>query len=112
MKVAISLDANAGWESPVSFRFARAPFFAIVEIKNNKATNLQIIPNPNAMGRGGVGPAVANWLASMGVTMAIGPRAGPNAMMAMNSLGIQFRSVPPGVPLRQALASAGFSCGE
>jgi len=33
-------------------------------------------------------------------------------MMAMNSLGIQFRSVPPGVPLRQALASAGFSCGE
>ncbi len=110
MKVAVSLDANMGWESPISYRFARAPFFAIVEIENNKVKSLQIIPNPHAMGRGGVGPAVANWLASMGVSIVLGPRAGPNAMMAMNALGIQFRSVSPGIPLRQALESVGFTC--
>ncbi|MEX0568663.1 MAG: NifB/NifX family molybdenum-iron cluster-binding protein [Candidatus Njordarchaeota archaeon] len=111
MRIAISVDNNLGENSPVAYRFARAPFFAIVDVENGQIKNIQIIQNPNVMARGGAGPAVAQWLASMGVNVVIASRIGPNAAMALSSMGIQMRSSTPGTPVRQALIMHGFIGG-
>lgn len=111
VRIAISVDNNLGINSPVAYRFARAPFFAIVDVENGQIKNIQIIQNSNAMARGGAGPAVAQWLASMGVNAVIASRIGPNAAMALSSLGIQMRSSAPGTPVRQALIMHGFVGG-
>lgn len=110
MKVAVAIEMNNGWNSPVAYRFARAPFFAIIDY-STPTPNLQIIQNPHAFGRGGIGPMVAQWLASMGVNLVIVPTVGPNASAALASFGIQVRIVPPGTSLRDALISQGFSAG-
>jgi len=108
VKVAISLEMNRGWDSPVAYRFARAPFFAIVDTDTG---DLQIFPNQYGGGRGGVGPLVAQWLANLGVQVVIAPHVGPNASAALASFGIQIKISPPGTPLRQALAMHGFAGG-
>lgn len=106
MKVAVAIEMNNGWNSPVAYRFARAPFFAIIDYSTS---TLQIVQNQHAFGRGGIGPLVAQWLANMGVNVVIAPQVGPNASAALASFGIQVRIVPPGTPLREALISQGFS---
>lgn len=108
MKIAVAVDANMGMNSPVAFRFARAPFFAIVEVNNGNIVNINIVQNPNAFVRGGAGPATAQWLASMGVNAVIGPRVGPNASGALAALGIQVYVAPPGIPLVEALRMNGL----
>ncbi len=110
MRVAVAIEMNNGWNSPIAYRFARAPFFAIIDY-NGPTPTLQIIQNPHAFGRGGIGPLVAQWLASMGVNVVIGPQVGPNASAALASFGIQVRLAPPGTPLRDALISQGFATG-
>ncbi len=104
MKVAVAIEFNNGENSPVASRFARAPFFAIVDVENKQIRSLNIVNNPHAFGRGGVGVAVAQWLASMGVQVAIGPSFGPNATYALQSLGIRIVMVPPGTPLKVAVS--------
>lgn len=108
MRIAIPVDNNMGLNSPIAYRFARAPFFAIVDVENGQIKNIQIIQNPNAMARGGAGPATAQWLASMNVNTVIASRIGPNAAMALSSLGIQTLSSSPGTTVREALIMHGF----
>jgi len=110
VKIAVPIDSNNGWDSPLAYRFARAPFIAIIDISNSGA-NLQILPNQYAMGRGGVGPAVVQWLASMGVNIVIASSIGPNASAALSGFNIRVLNAPPGTPLRQVLAMHGFSGG-
>lgn len=101
--IAVPLDNNNGLDSTVAFRFARAPFFAIIEYENKTIGNISIYNNPHMGGRGGVGIATSQWLASMGVQVVLTPQVGPNAMSALQSFGIQIISVQPGIPLKQAL---------
>ncbi|MGQ4891057.1 MAG: NifB/NifX family molybdenum-iron cluster-binding protein [Candidatus Njordarchaeia archaeon] len=110
VKVAVAIESNQGMNSPVAYRFARAPYFAIVEI-NDKGMNMQIVQNPHVYGRG-VGPLVAQWLASQGVNVVIAPSVGPNAASALSSFGIQVKTSPPGVPLTQALTMHGYTGGQ
>ena len=110
VKVAVARESNQGMNSPVAYRFARAPLFAIVEI-NEKGMNMQIVQNPHAYGRG-IGPLVAQWLASQGVNIVIAPSVGPNASAALSSFGIQIKMAPPGTPLTQALSMHGYTGGQ
>ncbi len=109
MKIAVALENNNGLDSIVAYRFARAPFFAIIEVENGKVKKLEIIPNSYGGGARGVGPAVANWLANMGVKIAVGPHIGPNAAMALRSLGVEFRQVSSGTRLVEVIRILGFS---
>lgn len=111
VKIAVAIEYNNGWDSPVAYRFARAPFFAIIDTSAPGSMNLQIVPNPHGAGARGVGPLVAQWLAGMGIQVVIAPHVGPNAAAALSSFGIQVRISPPGTPLRQALAMHGFAGG-
>ena len=108
MRIAIPVDSNMGENSPVGYRFARAPFFAIVDVENGRIVRINIIQNPNAMVRGGAGPAASQWLASQGVNIVLAPNIGPNASAALNAMGIRILTVPAGTPLIQALRMAGL----
>ena len=108
VRIAVPLDNNNGLDSIVSFRLGRAPFFAIVDLEGGEIRNLNIYANPNAGGMRGVGIATAQWLASMGVRIVLASKVGPNAMQALQALGIQIMNVAPGIPLRQALSSYSF----
>ena len=82
MRVAVAIEFSNGWDSPVSFRFGRAPFFAIVDLSRTPPA-LQIIPNPHINTPRGVGPLVVQWLVNQGVNVVIASRIGPNAMMVL-----------------------------
>jgi len=107
MKIAVAVETNNSWDSIVSPRFGRAPFFAIIDLSTNPP-NLQIMPNPHIHMVGGLGPTVVQWLVSMGVKAIIVSRVGPHAMMALQAMGVEVKIVPPGIPLRQALSMSGY----
>ncbi len=46
MKIAVSAETNQGTESQVAHHFGRCPFFALVEIENEKIQAVEIIENP------------------------------------------------------------------
>ena len=109
MRIAVAIGNNNGWNSIVAYRFARAPFFAIIDVENGKVVKFEIIPNQYGAGARGVGPAVANWLANLGVNIVVGPHIGPNAAMALRGLGIEFRQINAGTLLRDVIRILGFS---
>ena len=46
MRIAVSADTNQGLESQVAHHFGRCPFFALVEVEDNKIQSSSVIDNP------------------------------------------------------------------
>jgi len=46
MRIAVSADTNQGLESQVAHHFGRCPFFALVEVEDNKIKSVSVIDNP------------------------------------------------------------------
>jgi predicted Fe-Mo cluster-binding NifX family protein len=46
MRIAISLQTNAGLDSVVANHFGRCPFFALVDMEDNEVQGIEIIANP------------------------------------------------------------------
>jgi len=109
VKVAAPVDVPQGINSPISYVFARAPYFALVDVRGGKVVNVQVLPNQYAMGGGGVGIAVAQWLLSMGVTVVVGPPLGPKASALLQQAGVRMVPAQPGTPLGEALKTAGIA---
>ena len=108
IRVAASVDENAGLNSRISAMFARAMYIAIVDVANGKVVNTNIVPNPAANAMGGAGMMIAQWLISNGVRIVIGPSFGPNASGALSQSGITSYTIQPGVPLIEALRQLGI----
>ncbi len=100
MRIAVPTDDPNGVDALVSANFARAPFITVVDTDSLTATSH---PNPYAQGGGGVGPMVAQWVASLGVNAVAAPSVGPNALGALTSMGIAVYSCPPGVRVRDVV---------
>ncbi|MDK2383923.1 MAG: NifB/NifX family molybdenum-iron cluster-binding protein [Candidatus Korarchaeota archaeon] len=100
MMVAIPTDDPNGLDASVSVNFARAPFITVVDTDSLSARSY---PNQYAQGGGGIGPAVAQWIASLGVSAVIAPSVGPNALGALTSAGISVYSCPPGLRVRDVI---------
>ncbi len=100
MIVAVPTDDPNGLDALVSANFARAPFITIVDTETLSARSH---PNQYAQGGGGIGPAVAQWIAGLGVNAVIAPSVGPNALGTLTSAGISVYSCPPGVRVRDAI---------
>ena len=94
-----TLDGNAGLSSPISYRFARAPFISVIDYLDGKILDLKIIPNSLASGGGGVGIALAQWILSIGANAVLGSRFGPNLIMVLRQGNINPVIVGPGIPL-------------
>jgi len=46
MRIAVSAETNQGLESLVAHHFGRCPFFALVEVENEKIQSVSLIENP------------------------------------------------------------------
>lgn len=46
MRIAVSADTNQGLESQVAHHFGRCPFFALVEVEDNKIQSVSVVDNP------------------------------------------------------------------
>ena len=80
MRIAISTDSGY-----VSEHFGRSPEFTIVEIKNKKAINKEVIPNP-----GHTTGFLPKFLKEKGVSCVIAGGAGFRAQQFFNEYGIKL----------------------
>jgi len=108
LRVAASVDENAGVQSRISPRFARSLYIAVVDISDGKVVNVNIVPNPARNAMGGAGMMVAQWLISSGVKIVIGPAFGPNASGVLSRAGVEVYTIQPGTPLIDALRQLGL----
>ena len=85
MKIGIA-STGSDLNSQVDIRFARAPYFLIVD---SETKEFESVKNPYVVGRG-VGYATAELLANKGVNAVIAGSVGPNAYNVLTRLGIKM----------------------
>ena len=96
MKIALSSEGQT-LESPVAERFARCPFFLLVD---EEGSLLEALTNQATQAAHGAGGMAVQLLASKGVSALIAPRLGPNAVAALKAAGIR------------AFEASGMTCEE
>ncbi|MGB9709670.1 NifB/NifX family molybdenum-iron cluster-binding protein [Infirmifilum uzonense] len=103
MKVAIATK-RGGLDDEIADRFGRAPTFTIVEIDdtNHEIKRTYVVENPGSIAGSGAGIKAVQKLIEEGVSIAIGPNPGPNALVALESSGIRVYSYV-GLKAREAL---------
>jgi len=103
MKILISTQGNNGLEDTVSFVFARAPYFTIVEVESGNIKNVEVIENQFASGFSGVGVQASQFAIDKGVDVVMTGNVGPNAMMVLQQAGIKVLTGYGGVRVKEAL---------
>ncbi len=89
MKVAIPSEKSE-MGSTISPIFGRCPYFMIVEIEAGKIVKSEAIPNPGTTQPGGAGMAAAQELSKQGAETLIATTVGPNAAIALESIGMEI----------------------
>ena len=92
IRVAIPVEGGEGLEARLSDRFGRAPYFLILDVEPGeecRVVSSKVVENPGARSGSGAGVKAAQLLADNGVRVYIGPSPGPNAMAALEALGIR-----------------------
>ncbi len=84
MKIAFA-STGQDLNSQVDIRFARAPYFLIVD---SETRNYEAIPNPYITGRG-VGYAASELISNKGASAVVAGSFGPNAFAVLKQLGIK-----------------------
>ena len=82
MKIAISLEENAGLESAASVIFGRCPFFMIVDAETMA---FEILENPARQASGGAGIQAAQWVLDQGASTVISGNLGPKAFDVLSA---------------------------
>ena len=96
---------KGGLDDRVYERLGRAPTFTIVEVdtETGEILGARVIENPGYRAASGAGVKAVQALAEAGAQVYAGPSPGPNAMAALQYLGIRVLSAPVGAPLREAV---------
>ena len=102
VKVGLAVEDDSGLSSRVSSRFGRAPYLAIVELDDGEVASVRVVENPGASARSGAGIKAVQRLLEEGVKLAVAGAFGPNAMMALEELGVQTVELA-GVTVEEAL---------
>ncbi len=100
MKVAFAVDENRGLDSLISHRFGRAEYFVIVDTDTN---SYKVVRNPGAEARSGAAIKAIQLLIKEGVRKVYAGSFGPNAMTALEEMGIEYVQLS-GVPVKEALS--------
>ncbi|HKM41302.1 MAG TPA: NifB/NifX family molybdenum-iron cluster-binding protein [Methanocorpusculum sp.] len=98
--VGITLSGD-NQDALTDMRFGRSPYFAIVNFVDKTTA---ILKNPYTEGESGVGPKVAQFLASQGVSVILTGKSGVNASAALKAGGIMAYEIPEAMKLTEALA--------
>jgi predicted Fe-Mo cluster-binding NifX family protein len=106
MKICITAQ-QPDLDGPMEMRFARAPYFILVDDETNE---WKAVENELAQGSGGVGPRAVQLLAGKEVRIVITGQLGGNAMAALEAAGIETFGYREGGSARAALAA--FKAGK
>jgi len=104
MKIAFVSDENKNLESKIASRFARASYVVLVTVDDEfNVKDVKVERNLAAERGSGAGVKIVQLLSDLKADVAVGPSFGPNAMVALNELGIRSVSVPAGTTVKEAL---------
>ena len=102
-RVAVASQTSGGLDDLVSPTFGRCPVFTLVDVENGEIKKVEVIENTHRMGASGVGIAVSQMMANLGVNVVIAGNFGPNAMMALSQLNILTFPAPPTTRVKDAI---------
>jgi len=95
-------EENRGLDSIVSQRFGRAKYMIIVDVENGEVKNIKAELNPGGQAASGAGIKAVQKLVDEGVEAVVAGAFGPNAMTALENIGIKFYQLQ-GIRVREAL---------
>jgi predicted Fe-Mo cluster-binding NifX family protein len=99
MKICITAQ-QSDLDGPMEMRFARAPYFILVD---DETGEWEALENTLAQGSGGIGPRAVQLLASKGVRIVITGQLGGNAIAALEAASIETYAYREGGSARDAL---------
>ena len=103
MRVAFATEENNGLNSVVSSRFGRARYFVIVDYEGGEVRSYRVEVNPGSEARSGAGIKAVQKLINERVNVAVAGSFGPNAMTALEEMGIKHVEMS-GITVEEALS--------
>ncbi len=104
MRLAIVSDESKDLNSTVASRFARAKYIIVVEVDGEwNIKDLKLHDNTAAATGSGAGVKIVQTLNDLDADVAVGPSFGPNAMVALNEVGIKAVTAPPGTIVKEVI---------
>jgi len=101
-KVVITIaQQGEGLAAPMDERFGRAPRFLVVQRDSGEVLDTAV--NPGIAASRGAGTGAATMVQQLGVDAVISGTFGPNAVEALEGLGVQAWIAPAGLTAGQAL---------
>jgi len=103
VRIVVSSAPPGGLDAAVDFRFARCAFFTVIDVDNGKIREVKAVANTVATAPHGAGIQAVQLVSTLGANVVITGNVGPNAFMALQQIGIQVFSCPPGITVRDAV---------
>ncbi len=108
MKVAVS-SSGPGMESYLDIRFGRCPYFVVVDTETGEHED---IPNTAAEAGSGAGIGAASAIAKAGAEAVLTGNVGPNAVRALQQLGVKVYQASGGTVKDALNQFLGGTCPE
>ena len=102
VRIAFASEDSKGLDSEVSARFGRAKYFIIVDVENGEIKQIRAVENPGGVQASGAGIKAVQKLVDEKVQVAVAGAFGPNALSALEELGIKHAEIS-GIPLKDAI---------
>lgn len=106
IRIAVATKGRKGLEDTVSEVFGRAKTFTIIDVREKVIQNVEVLENPAASQKQGVGPIVTKALGEAGVNIVAAGEVGPGASTLLETYKIRKISVKPGIQVAEAVKKA------
>ena len=103
IRIAVATKGHKGIEDTVSDIFGRAKTFTIVDVHEGVIQNVEVLQNPAASQKQGVGPIVTKMLGEASVNIVAAGEIGPGASTLLEIYKIKKISVKPGIEVAEAV---------
>ena len=106
IRIAVATKGRKGLKDTVSEVFGRAKTFTIIDMREKVIQNIEVLDNPAASQKQGVGPIVTKMLGEAGVNIVAASEVGPGASTLLEIYNIKKISVKPGMQVTEAIKKA------
>jgi predicted Fe-Mo cluster-binding NifX family protein len=106
LRIAVATDGKNGLEDAVSNVFGRAKTFTIVDVEDEKITNVSMLENPSRSYAHGAGPIAIKTLIDNGVEVVIATEIGVGASEILKQHNIIYIQAKPGTNAQKVIKNA------
>ncbi len=103
MKIGIATVGENGLQDKVSETFGRANTYTIVEVKEEKISNVKVLENPAITYEHGAGPIVAKMLIEEGVQLVVAGEIGPGVSSILEHHKVKKMTVKAGTTVAEVV---------